>query len=133
MCQQQNYVATSGITSVNSANPSLDGTGPMSLVLTGAQDGTVLQTVTLKTIASNSQGMIRLFIQPNGGGGNPFLWREIPVPANVQSATVPAYQTTVRAAYTFQNGDELYASTENGENWNIIAEAISWENCECPA
>lgn len=134
MCQQQNFTAATGIVTINSANGDLNGGGPMGSVLTasGSLNGTVLQSITIKSTGSNQQGMIRFFIQPNGGAGNPFLWREIPVPANVQSETVPAYQTTIRAAYTMQPGDELFASTQFGDTWNIIAEAIEWENCACP-
>ncbi len=132
MCQSQKFVATSGIANVTIQNNALDGTGPMNLVLTAILDGTVLQTITIKATASNAQGIIRLFIQPSGGGTK-YVWREIPVPANVQSGTIPAYQTTVRASFTLQSGDELWASTQNNETWNILAEGVSWENCACPS
>lgn len=132
MCQpSQLFVALSGITSVTTANSNLDGSGTMSLILTASQDGTVVQSITIKATASNDQGMIRFFVKPSGG--SKYLWREIPVPANVQSATVVAYQTTVSASFTMQSGDELYASTQNSETWNIIAEAVTWENCACPS
>lgn len=134
MCQpSQLFTAVSAINSVNTGNPSLDGTGPMSSILTATQDGTVLQTITIKATDTNSQGMIRLFIQPSGGA-SAILWKEIPVPATgTVSGSIPAYQTTVRAGYIMQAGDVLYASTQNSETWNILAEAISWENCACPA
>lgn len=134
MCQnQQLFESASDAASVSTANSNLDGTGTMALVLTGANDGTSVQNITIKAAGNNSQGMLRFFIKPNGYAGNPYLWREIPVPANIQSETIPAFQTTVRAGYILKSGDELYASTQVGDIWNIIVEAVTWTNCGCPS
>ncbi len=130
MCQssQQKYTAVSGAVNVQTANTNLDGSGTLSTLITGANEGTVVKTIAIKAVGSNAQGMIRLFIQR---GQTAFLWREIPVPAQVQSATVPGYQTTIRLSYLLRTGDIMSVTTENSENWNFVAEGVTWENCTC--
>jgi len=132
MCQssQQQYVAITGMVNVQSANTNLDGSGTLNLLITAGADGAVIKTITVKAVASNDQGMVRFFIQKIGDGGA-FLWREVPVPANVQSATVTAYQTTLRTSYILEPGYSLVVTTQNAENWNFIAEGVNWTNCAC--
>jgi len=133
MCQssQRNYTAVTGMVNVQTANPNLDGSGTLNTLFTADQTpGTVVKAITIKAAGSNEQGMARIFISDTNN--NVFLWKEIPVPANVQSPTVAAYQTTIRPSYVLQAGYSLLVTTQNAESWNFIAECIEWINCPCP-
>lgn len=132
MCQssQQQFSAVTGTARVTQANGELDGSGTLNLLLTAGANGTVVKTITIKAFASNEQGMVRFFIRPKGSG-EAILWKEVPVPANTQSPTVPAYQTTVRASFMLEPDASLMVTTQNAEKWMFIAEGVNWENCPC--
>lgn len=124
-CGKRKYIALTGITAISTANSNLDGTGSMGTVLTAANDGTIINSITVKSTGNNSEGMIRLFITKNGTTS---LWQELPVPSNVQSATYPAFQRSVQVQFSMEAGDILKASTQYADDWVIIADAVKWIN-----
>jgi hypothetical protein len=132
MCTTNQKYANTGLINVSVANPNLDGTGTLGTVLTSpttaSNNGTKINTVTIKATGNTSQGMVRLF---TFDGTTYFLWKEIMIPANTQSATIEAFQTTIVEELILDPGQILLASTQNAESFNIYANGINWTNCEC--
>lgn len=126
MCSMQKFYPVVGITQISTANPNLDGTGTMSLVVQGIADGTTLRTITIKATGDTSQGMVRFFIDRNM---TKTLYAEVSVSA-VTQGVVPAFVEVI-PGLLLEAGDSLYASTQNAENFVITAEGVSWVNCEC--
>lgn len=124
MAAETQYTANTGMNSISTANSNLDGTGSVHTILTGAANGTLIKTVTVKAIYNTTQGMVRLFVY---NGSSTKLISEIEITAVSKSATVPAFETTIPLYVTLESGWELRASTEKGEAFNVIAEAQDWE------
>ena len=61
------FHVNTGLAIIQTANPNLDGTGALGLVITGATasgtsvGGTLVKTITIKAVNSTTQGMVRLF------------------------------------------------------------------------
>lgn len=126
MCANQIVSAAVSVTTIDTANSNLDGTGTMSEVLVGANDGTCIKSVTIKATSSTSQGMVRLFIDISG---TKTLWREIMVPA-VTQGIIPSFAAALPGPI-LKSGQALYASTELSETFIVTAEGITWTNCPC--
>jgi len=122
--------ANNGNVLVFDGNPNLDGTGAIENVLTAGDDGTLINGIIIKATGNTNLGMIRLFI--NDGAGSIMLFKEVMVPANMQTPVVPAFSARVDSTFTLKSGYSLMASTQNTENFNVVATASNWENCECP-
>jgi hypothetical protein len=122
--ESTNYTANTGMVQISTANSNLDGTGSISDVIVGASQGTMVKSITIKSIVSNTHGMVRLFLYD---GTNTRLMTEIFVPPTTKSGTAHSFSYMV----TF-SGNGLYirpfykirASTQNGEAFNIIAEGL---------
>lgn len=132
MCSENiQYSANNGSVTINTPNPNLNGTGPMSTVITASADGTLVKNVIIKSTGSTQQGMVRLFI--DDGGGNIMLYREVMIPANVQTAVVPAFSASLSTPITLKSGFILKVATQFGDTFNIVATATDWLNCDCPS
>jgi len=125
MAAETQYIANTGMVQISTANSNLDGSGTLGTVITanGSKNGILIKTVTVKSIQTTTQGMVRLFIYD---GSNTRLIKEIEIPAVVKSFSDPAFQTTVLLNFQLKAGYSLKASTEKGEIFNIIAEAQDW-------
>jgi len=124
MAAETQYTANTGMVTISTANSNLDGSGTLSsAIITGASNGTLIKTVTIKASGSTTQGMIRLFVYD---GTNTKLITEIEVPAVVPSYEYPAFGINVPLDFSLKSGWSLKASTENAENFNVIAEAQDW-------
>lgn len=124
MAAETQYTANTGMETISTANSNLDGTGTLSsAIVTGASNGTLIKTVTIKAQANTTQGMVRLFIYD---GSNTKLLTEIEIPAVIKAATDPAFETTLTINYSLKSGWVLKASTEKAETFNVIAEAQDW-------
>lgn len=112
-------------TIVSTANSNLDGTGTLSTVITGADNGKKIENIMIKATGSTTIGMIRLFMYD---GSNTKLFMEIPVPTSVQSSVVPAFSRLVnfRDGLMIPNGWSVKASTQNAETFVITANAFSF-------
>ena len=130
MCTTTKNYARTGLVNINTANANLDGTGSLGAVLTVSPpgEGVSINAITIKAIGNTTQGMVRLF---RHDGSNYFLWKEVNIPANTQTAVVPAFQITIKENLVLNNGDTLYASTQNAESFNIYANGLGWINCDC--
>jgi hypothetical protein len=133
MCNQNIQLsANNGNVNISTANSNLDGSGALGTVLTAASGGnsggTFIRSVTLKATGNTSLGMLRVFVS---NGTNTYLLWEIIVPANDQTGVVPAFYCTINESFTLQAGYILYASTQNAESFNIIANGQDITNCGC--
>lgn len=126
----QPVIANTGICNISKANPNLDGSGEMGIVLTSPDGvgGTKIFTVTVKATESTREGMVRLFV---GSGESKFLWKEIFIPAVTQTPVVGAYRVTINKELTLNPGESLFASTQHDNSFNVLANAEDWTNCEC--
>jgi hypothetical protein len=106
---------------VSAANTNRDGTGTIVSVFTAGANGSRVDKITIKAVASTTAGMIRLYIHD---GANTRLWREVEVPAVTPSGTVRTFLEEVIPAggLLLPNGYSLRASTHNAETFNVIAE-----------
>lgn len=121
----QQLTANTGIVNISTANSNLDGTGTLGLVLTGALNGTMIKTITIKATGSTSEGMVRLFITNNSDTVTT-LFREVNIPEFTQTGVVPAFQITLNGNFMLPANYKLKASTQVGQSFNVIAEGVDW-------
>lgn len=111
---------------LTTANPNKDGTGTLvNLLPTSGNSGTLIKSITIKAVGATTLGAIRFFVNY----GTFTLLKEVPVPAVTPSAIVPTFSTVITFPDGFKsiNGNILYASTENSEEFNIILECRTWQ------
>lgn len=123
MAAETQYTANTGLVKISTANSNLDGTGTLGTVLTGAANGTLIKTVTIKGTGNTSQGMVRLFIYD---GANTRMLQEINIPTMTASSTDPAFEIHIPLNYVLESGFILKASTQVANNFNIIAEGLDY-------
>lgn len=133
MSVNANFAATPrmGVGQLTVANPNRDGSGTVVTIFTAGANGSLIDKVTAKAIATTTTGMIRLFVHD---GTNFRLAYEMTVDAITPSATVAGWSETapvVEGGSTpdafpmiLPNGYSLRASSEKGgtEIFNIIAQ-----------
>lgn len=115
------------ITTVSTANTNLDGTGTLSTLITGADYGTDIKSITVKAIGSSTIGMVRLFLYD---GTNTKLFMEIPIPTSAQYAVVPAFTKVVNFrgfGFMLKANWSIKVSTEVAQSFAITANAVSWD------
>jgi hypothetical protein len=140
MCANNDFSllsANTGIATISVANQSLIGDDAVEII-TGAGNGTIIKSVTIKAITPTTTGMVRLFIG-TGDGSSKSLYKEIPIPTNpVLQATptpaliLPMFETVLEGGFKLKSGYKLYASTQNAEKFNIIAEGVNWNYADVP-
>lgn len=131
MCTRRLKYANTGLVNIATANPNLDGTGVLGSVLIApglGYAGTSINAITIKATGNTTEGMVRLFVFD---GVNYFLWKEVYIPENTQTGVVQAFQISVYDELNLNPGETLYASTENAESFNIYANGIDSQNCDC--
>ncbi len=119
------YTASTGIALLNTANPNLDGSGTLALVLKNTVD-ILLKNITIKAIGNTTRGMVRLFIANASTGGANLLIDEIEIPAVIQSSTTPAFEISYDLNYYLTSAGTglLKASTQNAESFIVTAQAL---------
>lgn len=125
----EQYSANLGMVQISTANGSRNGTGPMGTLITGASNGTLIKSLTIKAEGDTSQGMIRFFI--DDGGGTVTLYDEVYVPAHTASSLVGTFGITRYSGMTLKSGYILKVATEQAEVFNIFADGSDWTNCSC--
>lgn len=128
MCTSKQSFANFGLATLSVANSNLDGTGTVSTVLTGASTGTIINQIIIKATGNTSEGMVRLFIDD---GVNVLLYKEVSVPASVQSAVEQSFQAVIVEDLILNSGYILKASTQVANNFNVIANGTTWVQCDC--
>lgn len=124
--------AQTGMATISVPNPNVDGTGPKQLVLTASQNGTHINMIKVVATQATTAGIVRIFIQ-DPGATQTILYMEIPIPicpaissAVVGSPVVSMFEATMGVALNLPSGYKLYASTKNGETFNVFATGYSW-------
>lgn len=116
-------ISNLGAVAIGTANAGRDGSGTVGTVLTAGANGTRICRIQIKATVTTTAGMVRLYIYT---GSVYYLWREVAVTAVTPSATVAAFESTVELlgerALVLPTGYSLRASTENGENFNVVAD-----------
>lgn len=119
--------AITAMEKISTANPNLDGTGALTSIVTGALNGTRLNSLAIKALGNTDNGMVRVFIQD--AGGQIELEREFRVPESKQSNVVPAYGRIVPfpGGLSLPAGYSLLASTERSNLFQLVVEGYAWE------
>ncbi|HWY13299.1 MAG TPA: hypothetical protein VN026_18350 [Bacteroidia bacterium] len=118
------YTANTGMALLATGNSALDGSGTVYTVLTAASNGTRIARVTIQGRGTTTRGMIRFFI-----GDNSTFTRiidEVDVPARIQSGTQDCWSITYDTDWCLKSGYILVATTENTENFCVIAEGLDY-------
>jgi len=124
--------ANTGVVTLTTANPNLDGSGALVSVITASANGTLIKSLIIKAAEpTTGLGMVRLFI--NNGGEAFGLIREIPIginPALMSTPTpfpvMPTLEIDLIDPIRLQSGDSLHASTQSAQTINVIAEGLDW-------
>lgn len=96
------------------------GVGPMSLLMSGATNGTRVDYVVIKALGTTTAGVIRFWVD-NGSMTAIRLFKEVLVTAITASASVAAFEAMVFMAEVLPSGARMWVSTEKGERFNITA------------
>lgn len=105
---------------ISTANTNRDGTGIIVNLFTAGASGSRVERITISATSTTTAGMIRLYIFD---GTNTDLIREMPVIAITPSTTTTSYyQQLGSLAMILSNGKSLRVSTNNAENFRVIAE-----------
>lgn len=116
------YTASTGQATISTANSSLTG-GTMSTIITGANNGTFIKTLTIKGGVNTTQGMVRLFIEFDDTS---YLVQEVEIPYVTASAKTHSYSITIPFNFNLQSGHVLRASTEQANTFYLTAEGLNW-------
>lgn len=117
-----NYVPVTSSAAISTANSNLNGTGTIKTVITGTNNGTLINTITVKATGNVTKGMVRLFIV---SGVNKVLMAEIDIPATIQDAIDTAFSTVLKTNFMLSSGVAIAASTQNAEIFVVVAEGLT--------
>lgn len=130
------YRANLGIGVVNTANPNLDGSGAIELVYTAGLPNTIsvggsnVKSIRVKgATASLNQGMVRIFIKK---ADEFFLYKEIQISPKNQDGVLPTFMKNIPVSLNLNSGDEIYASTEYSEEFNVFIEGVDYGATDFP-
>lgn len=123
MAEETQYTAKMGAARISVANPKLDGTGATYGLITGATNGTLIKSVSIKATGNVSNGMIRFFIKR---ANTAYLLLEVPVIESRPTGVTPAFETQITLDRTLAPGSVLHVSTQLAENFSITAECADW-------
>ncbi len=122
MAEETQYTANTGLIRINAANRNLNGTGTLGTLLTGAANGTLVKSITIKAVGDTSLGMIRLFVYD---GASTVLYKEISIPKNAKSSVNKTFEMKMPLNLNLESNYVLKVSTEKSEAFNIIAEGMN--------
>ena len=126
-CTLVKEIANTGVGVVNTADPyDFSGSGAVvNIFQAGASaNGSLIKSITIKAQQSTHEGMIRLYISPDGEDYG--LIQEVHIPQTEQSAFVPSYKQVIAANFNLQAGYYIAASTQNAEGFAITIEGEDW-------
>lgn len=113
---------------ISTPNSNLDGSGTITTLVSGSNNGTFVDQLVIKSQSSNTQGMIRLFLSD---GTDWFLIREIRIPANTLTSLTESFVRNIALAIDLAPGFSLGVATEKGEAFSITAIATTYTSCNC--
>jgi len=130
MKAETQLVAHTSWVTISVANSNLDGTtGTYGSVVTGSTKGTLIKSLIIKAqVSTTTDGMVRIFVKNDGTpDSNVNLLMEIPIPIVTKSSRDCSYYNVIPLNYSLNASDKLFASTQNANAFNIIAECIDWK------
>lgn len=118
--------AQNGMVTISTANSNLDGTGTLSSVITGVENGTLIDRIYIKATGDTTKGMVRLFLYQ--GSGTARLFKEVSIFANDQRGITDAFAKVIRfkKGLFLPTSWSIQASTQKAESFNIIAGGASF-------
>lgn len=119
--ERVNYTDNTGTTIISTANSNLDGTGTLATVITGASNGTLIRSITIKAIVTTTKGMVRLYIEDSGASFTDLVM-EVEIPAVVKSQLDQAFSVCMAVDFMLPSTYKLRASTQNAESFIVTAE-----------
>jgi hypothetical protein len=132
MCQKStlSYSTITNTVVISQGNPNLDGSGNITVLVVGSDDGAMISTISIKALQSTSQGMIRFFLfHPSVSGYH--LYAESYVPETTQTGVVQSFSSSFADGLYIPAGSLIGVATQNSESFSITAQVISWTNCSC--
>ena len=123
MAPVENFAATPliGRALLTTVNSSRDGSGAIETVLTAGTYGCHINRIRIKAMGSTTAGMVRLYIHD---GTIYTLYDELTVTAVSANATTPSFKSEIlNVNLDLPANWSLRASSQNGENIYVIAEA----------
>lgn len=117
-----------GTVNISLANNKLDGTGSISNLITGSDDGTSIISITIKAQSPTSQGMVRLFIND---GTKYYLFQEVPIPATTSTNVVESFSAQIDIPIQLKKGYSIGVSTQYAELFSVVADGTNFKNCDC--
>lgn len=125
-----------GVAQVTTANTNLDGTGALVSLFVGAGTyGSAITSITVKATGNTTPGMVRIFLRDLSS--NTYLLEEFrvyPNDLNSNYGIVESYSSTLvfpMGTFKVAAGWTLFASTQNSETFNVIAEGYDQDYCPC--
>lgn len=122
--ERAEYTSNTGIATLTAANPNRDGSGTIVSVITGANSGTQIKKIIIKSTGNTTSGMIRLYCYLDAS--TILLFKEIKVQAVTKSASDHSYYTSLDLNFILASGYQIMASTENAETFIVTAEGLNW-------
>ncbi|MBL7912638.1 MAG: hypothetical protein JNJ41_16370 [Bacteroidia bacterium] len=106
----------------NTQSTACTATGTIYTLITGASNGSLIKTITVKATGNTTKG--KIFIYSDVGGGNYTLVDEIAIDAVVKSSICPAFEVSYEVNYYVQPSATLIAWLGNAESFMITVEAL---------
>lgn len=123
--QRAKYTARYGVVVISTANPNLNGSGTTGVVITAASNGTLIKRIIIKAQTNTTDGMVRLYVvNPNLDPAVVRLLIEVEIPAVPKSSNSHSYSIEFDFDFYLVNSYQIWASTENAETFNVIAEGL---------
>lgn len=123
MAEETQFTANTGMATISTANANLDGQGTIGTVLTGAANGTLIKSITVKAQTNVTKGMVNLFVYD---GTNTRLLKQITIKPVNKTANTPSFEHSEDLNFTLKSGYILKASTVRAETFNVIAEGMDF-------
>ena len=123
------FTANNGTARISTANSNLNGSGTVATIYTAGSpptyNGSRIETITVKSIQTNTPGMVRLYINNKTTNG---LITEIPIPSSTPDSMDQSFETTLlfKDGLNLSAGYSITASTQNAESFNVIIEGRNW-------
>jgi hypothetical protein len=116
-----------GSARISSANTARDGSGLLTDVITGDDNGTRVDRIVVTALGTTTAGMVRLFLDD---GTNIRAFKEVPVTAVMVGASTAAFTAEVvrtdgLPVVNLPAGHTLRASTHNAESFDVVCHAGS--------
>ena len=96
--------------------------GPFTVnIITGAGNGTLVKTMTIKAFSNTIKGMIYLYLD---NGGSPIFLDTIPIDNGIQYATQETFEITYELDYYLASGISIQAYMNTIQNFTITMQGL---------